>query len=70
MVPGIKDLLAGKNYDTDAFRAFLRKKKIKPVIPAHPTARSASATQGLQEAPRHRALFRTAPGFPAHRHPL
>jgi hypothetical protein len=33
MIPGIKELLAGKNYDTDAFRAFLRKKKIKPVIP-------------------------------------
>jgi hypothetical protein len=33
MIPGIKELLAGKNYDADAFRAFLRKKKIKPVIP-------------------------------------
>jgi transposase len=33
LIPGIKELLADKNYDTDAFRAFLRKEKIKPVIP-------------------------------------
>jgi transposase len=26
-------LLAGKGYDTDAFRAFLKDQKIKPVIP-------------------------------------
>jgi transposase len=32
LIPGIKELLADKNYDTDSFRAFLRKEKIKPVI--------------------------------------
>ncbi len=33
LIPGIKELLADKGYDTDAFRAFLRKEGIKPVIP-------------------------------------
>jgi hypothetical protein len=31
LIPGIKELLAGKGYDTDAFRAFLKDQKIKPV---------------------------------------
>jgi transposase len=31
LIPGIKELLAG--YDTDAFRAYLKKEGIKPVIP-------------------------------------
>ena len=33
LIPGIKELLAGKGYDTDAFRAFLKDQNIKPVIP-------------------------------------
>ncbi len=33
LIPGIKELLADKGYDTDAFRAFLKDHKIKPVIP-------------------------------------
>ena len=33
LIPGIKELLADKGYDTDAFRAFLGKEGIKPVIP-------------------------------------
>jgi transposase len=33
LIPGIKELLADKGYDTDAFRAFLKGQKIKPVIP-------------------------------------
>jgi transposase len=33
LIPGIRQLLADKGYDTDAFRAFLRKEGIKPVIP-------------------------------------
>jgi transposase len=33
LIPGIKELLADKGYDTDAFRGFLRKEGIKPVIP-------------------------------------
>jgi transposase len=33
LIPGIKELLADKGYDTDAFRAFLKDQKIKPVIP-------------------------------------
>ena len=33
LIPGIKELLADKGYDTDAFRAFLKKEGIKPVIP-------------------------------------
>jgi transposase len=31
--PGIKEPLADKGYDTDAFRAFLKQQKIRPVIP-------------------------------------
>ena len=33
LIPGIKELLADKGYDADAFRAFLKDPKIKPVIP-------------------------------------
>jgi transposase len=33
VIPGIKELLAGNGYDTDAFRAFLKQQKIRPVIP-------------------------------------
>ena len=33
LIPGIKELLADKGYDTDAFRGFLKDQKIKPVIP-------------------------------------
>ena len=33
LIPGIKELLADKGYDTNAFRAFLKDQKIKPVIP-------------------------------------
>ena len=33
LIPGIKERLADKGYDTDAFRAFLKDQKIKPVIP-------------------------------------
>jgi len=33
LVPGIKQLLADKAYDTNAFRAYLKKRKIRVVIP-------------------------------------
>ncbi len=33
LIPGIKELLADKGYDSDSFRAFLRSLGIKPVIP-------------------------------------
>jgi IS5 family transposase len=38
LIPGIKELLAAPSagsggYDTDAFRAFLKQQKIRPVIP-------------------------------------
>ena len=33
LLPGIKQLLADKGYDSDTFRAFLRKLGIRPVIP-------------------------------------
>jgi len=33
LIPGVCALLADKGYDTDAFRAFLKDNKIKPVIP-------------------------------------
>jgi transposase len=33
LIPGIKEFLADNGYDTDAFRAFLKDQKIKPVIP-------------------------------------
>jgi transposase len=34
LIPGITELLADKGYDTDAFRAFLKKDGIKTVIPS------------------------------------
>jgi len=33
LIPGVMQLLADKGYDTDAFRAFLKKNGIKAVIP-------------------------------------
>jgi transposase len=33
LIPGIKELLADKGYDTDAIRAFLKERGIKAVIP-------------------------------------
>jgi len=33
LIPGIKQLLADKGYDTDAMRAFLKEHGIKAVIP-------------------------------------
>ena len=33
MIPGIKELLADKGYDTNALRAFLKERGIKVVIP-------------------------------------
>lgn len=33
LIPGIKELLADKGYDTNAFRAFFKQRKIRPVIP-------------------------------------
>jgi len=33
LIPGVRELLADKGYDTDAFRAYLKQQKIKPVIP-------------------------------------
>jgi len=33
LIPGIKELLADKGYDTDAIRAFLKESDIKAVIP-------------------------------------
>ncbi len=58
LIPGIKELLADKGYDTDAFRAFLKSQKIKPVIP------------GKSETQRHRTLLWPAQGFPAYCHAL
>jgi transposase len=34
LIPGIKELLADKGYDTNAIRAFLKEQGIKAVIPA------------------------------------
>ena len=33
LIPGITELVADKGYDTDAFRAFLKERGIKTVIP-------------------------------------
>jgi transposase len=33
LLPGVKELLADKGYDTNAIRAFLKKQGIKAVIP-------------------------------------
>jgi transposase len=33
LIPGIIELVADKGYDTDAFRAFLKERGIKTVIP-------------------------------------
>jgi len=34
LIPGIKELLADKGYDTNAIRAFLEQRDIKAVIPS------------------------------------
>lgn len=40
-IPGVRELLADKGYDSNAFRAFLRKRKIKPVIPGRSNRKKA-----------------------------
>ncbi len=34
LIPGIKELLADKGYDTNAIRAFLKERGIKAIIPS------------------------------------
>lgn len=34
LLPGVKELIADKGYDTDAIRAFLKEKGVKAVIPS------------------------------------
>lgn len=34
LIPGIKELLADKGYDTNAIRAFLKERGVKAVIPS------------------------------------
>jgi transposase len=34
LLPGIKELIADKGYDTDAIRAFLKEQGVKAVIPS------------------------------------
>jgi len=40
LLPGIKELLADKGYDTNAIRAFLKEKGIKAVIPSKSNRKS------------------------------
>jgi hypothetical protein len=35
LIPGVKHLVADKSYDTDAIRAFLKKRGIRPIIPGN-----------------------------------
>jgi Transposase DDE domain len=71
LIPGIKELLADKGYDTDAFRAFLRRRESSRSSRANPIARSASGmTKRHIKTQRHRALLRKAQGLPPHRHAL
>jgi transposase len=44
LIPGIKELLAGKGYDTDAFRASSKTKKSSRSSRVNPTARCSSGT--------------------------
>jgi hypothetical protein len=34
LIPGVKQLLADKAYDTDAIREFLKRRRLKPVVPS------------------------------------
>jgi transposase len=52
LIPGIKQLLADKGYDTDAFRAFLRKEKIKPVIPGKSSSAVSDGSRISGASPR------------------
>jgi len=72
LIPGIKELLAGKGYDTDAFRAFLKDQKIKPVTPgkSNRKKRIRHDKSADKNRNRHRALLRKAQGLPPHRHAL
>jgi transposase len=68
LIPGIKELLADKGYDTDAFRAFLKDQKIKPVIPGKSNRKKRIRhDKSLQEPQRHRALLRKAQQLPPYR---
>jgi transposase len=44
LIPGVKELLADKRYDTDAIRASSKSAASRPSFQANPTARRKSAT--------------------------
>jgi len=60
------------SHDTDAFRAFLGKEGIKPVIPgkSNRKKRIRHAKKDYKKRQRHRALLRKAQGFPADRNKI
>jgi IS5 family transposase len=71
LIPGIKQLLADKGYDTDAIRAFLKERGIKPVIPGKANRKNKiRRDKKLQRPQRRRALLLQAEGFPAYRNAL
>jgi transposase len=72
LIPGIKELLADKGYDTDAIRAFLKARGIKPVIPgkANRNKKIRHDKKAYKKPQRCRALPLPAQGFHAHRNAI
>jgi hypothetical protein len=57
--------MADKAYDANTFRAYLKQRKIKIVIPGKANRKKRIATQqdSLQKAQCHRAMLWTTEGF-------
>jgi transposase len=69
---GISALMADKGYDSDAFRAQLREKKIQPVIPGRSHRKRKTSLDKARYRDRHLVenAFCRLKDFRAHRHPL
>jgi IS5 family transposase len=70
LIPGVKQLLADKGYDSDAIRAFLKKRGIKPVIPGKANRKKKIRHDKKAYKGRRRALLLQAERFPADRDPI
>ena len=72
LIPGIKQLLADKGYDTDAFRGFLKQRKIRIVIPgqSQPQKENPPRQESLQRPQRRRALLLQTERLQAYRNLL
>jgi hypothetical protein len=72
LIPGISELLADKGCDSNAFRKFLKNRRIKPVIPSKSNRKKKIRhdKEAYKSRKCSRALLLQAQGFQAHSNAL